>query len=124
MTVTSLVLTGTAELTSGILAGVFVSYDANLLAMTMLAIQLYSLFYLFNGINVFASAFFTVLNDGLVSAVISFLRTLLLQVAMIFLLPALFGLESIWLTIVVVELLALAVSVFCFVKFRKKYHYA
>lgn len=124
MTVTSLVLTGTAELTSGILAGVFVSYDANLLAMTMLAIQLYLLSYLFNGINVFASAFFTVLNDGLVSAVISFLRTLLLQVAMIFLLPALFGLESIWLTIVVVELLALAVSVFCFVKFRKKYHYA
>ncbi|MBQ8278881.1 MAG: MATE family efflux transporter [Roseburia sp.] len=123
MSVTSVILTGAAELTSGILAGVFVSYDAELLAMTTLAIQLYSISYLFNGINVFSSAFFTALNDGLVSAVISFLRTLVFQVVMIFLLPALLGLEGIWLSIVAAEILALVVSVFCFVKFRKKYHY-
>ena len=123
MAVTSVVLTIAAELTSGILAGVFVSYDADLLAMTTLAIQLYSISYLFNGINVFASAFFTALNDGLVSAAISFLRTLVFQIVMIFLLPVLLGLEGIWLAIVVTEVLALVVSVICFVKFRKKYHY-
>lgn len=123
ISVASVVLTGAAELTSGILAGVFVSYDAELLAMTTLAIRLYSISYLFNGINVFASAFFTALNDGLVSAVISFLRTLLFQVAMIFLLPVLLGLEGIWLAIVAAEILALFVSMFCFVKYRKKYHY-
>ena len=92
--------------------------------MTTLAIQLYSISYLVNGINIFASAFFTALNDGLVSALISFLRTLVFQVVMIFLLPALFGLQGIWLAIVAAEILALWVSIFCFAKFRKKYHYA
>jgi len=124
MGVTSVVLTGVAELTSSILAGVFVAYDVELLAMTTLAIRLYSISYLFNGINIFASAFFTALNDGLVSAAISFLRTLVFQIVMIFLLPALLGLEGIWLAIVAAEILALGVSVFCFAKFRKKYHYA
>ena len=123
MVIASVVLTGVAELTAGILASVFVSYDAELLAMTTVAIRLYSLSYIFNGVNIFASAFFTALNDGLVSAAISFLRTLLFQVVMILLLPMLFGLEGIWLSIVVAELLALGVSLFCFVKFRKKYHY-
>lgn len=122
--VASLVLTGAAELSAGILAGIFVSYDAGLLEMTTLAIQLYSISYLVNGINIFASAFFTALNDGLVSALISFLRTLVFQVVMIFLLPALFGLQGIWLAIVAAEILALWVSIFCFAKFRKKYHYA
>lgn len=123
MIVTSLVLTTAAELSSGVLAGVFVSYDAKLLEMTTTAIRLYSLSYLFNGINVFASAFFTALNDGLVSAAISFLRTLVFQIVMIFLLPVLWGLEGIWLAIVAAELLALFVSAFCLIKFRKKYHY-
>lgn len=121
--VASVVLTGAAELTAGVLAGIFVSYDAELLAMTTLAIRLYSLSYIFSGINIFASAFFTALNDGLVSAMISFLRTLLFQIVMIFLLPVILGLEGIWSAIVAAELLALGVSLFCFTKFGKKYHY-
>lgn len=116
-------LTAVAELSSGLLAGIFVSYDAELLAMTTTAIRLYSLSYLVSGINIFASAFFTALNDGLVSAVISFLRTLVFQIIMIFLLPALFGLEGIWLSILAAEVLGLIVSVFCFKKYAKKYHY-
>lgn len=123
MIVASVVLTVTAELTAGTLASIFVAYDASLLVMTTVAIQLYSLSYIFNGVNIFASAFFTALNDGLVSAAISFLRTLLFQVVMIFLLPVLFGLEGIWLAIVAAEVMALVVSLFCFKKFGKKYHY-
>ena len=122
--VASIALTGVAEITSDMLAGVFVSYDANLLEMTAIAVRLYSLSYLFSGINILASGIFTAFNDGLVSAVISFLRTLLFQVVMVLLLPMLFGLNGIWLAIVVAEIMALAVSVFCFVKYRKKYHYA
>lgn len=124
VSVTSIVLTGVAELTANTLASIFVAYDAKLLAMTVLAIRLYSISYLVSGINIFASAFFTALNDGLVSAAISFLRTLVFQIIMVFLLPALFGLEGIWLAIVVAEGLALAISIFCFVIFRRKYHYA
>ena len=116
-------LTAMAELSSGLLAGIFVSYDAGLFAMTATAIRLYSLSYLVSGINIFASAFFTALNDGLVSAVISFLRTLVFQIIMIFLLPALFGLEGIWISVLAAEVLGLAVSVFCFKKYAKKYHY-
>ena len=123
MSLTSVILTLAAEMTAGILAGVFVSYDDKLLAMTKLAIQMYSISYLFNCINVFASAFFTALNDGAVSALISFLRTLAFQVVMIFLLPALLGLEGIWLAIVAAEFFALLVSIVCFVKNGKRYHY-
>lgn len=119
----SVMLTGTAEILAGQLAAIFVSYDPQLFAMTTLALRLYSISYLFSGINIFASAFFTALNDGMISALISFLRTLLFQVVMIFVLPAIFGLEGIWLAIVVAELMALAISAFCFKKFGKKYHY-
>ena len=96
---------------------------AVILAGATLALRLYSISYLFSGINIFASAFFTALNDGMISALISFLRTLLFQVVMIFVLPAIFGLEGIWLAIVVAELMALAISAFCFKKFGEKYHY-
>ena len=123
MVVAAVLLTVAAELTAGILAGIFVGYNAELLTMTTVAIQLYSISYLINGVNIFASAFFTALNDGLVSAFISFLRTLVFQVVMIFLLPAWLGLEGIWLAIVVAEGLAFIVSVCCYIKFGKKYHY-
>ena len=119
----AIVLTSVAELTADILAGIFVSYDVKLFEMTALAIRLYSLSYIVSGVNIFASAFFTALNDGLISALLSFLRTLLFQVVMIFLLPLFLGLEGIWLAIVAAEIMALMVSVFCFKKFGKKYHY-
>lgn len=119
----AVVLTVAAEFLSGILAGIFVSYDKELLAMTVTAIQIYSLSYFVSGFNIFGSAFFTALNNGAVSALISFLRTLLFQVVMIFLLPAVWGLNGIWFAVVAAELLALIVTVICFVANQKKYHY-
>ncbi len=119
----AVVLTIAAELLSGVLAGIFVSYDKELLAMTVTAIQIYSLSYFVSGFNVFGSAFFTALNNGAVSALISFLRTLVFQVVMILLLPALWGLNGIWFAVVAAELLALIVTVICFVANQKKYHY-
>lgn len=119
----SVVLTGVAELLSGGLAGIFVSYDRDLLAMTTWAIRLYSISFLMNGVNIFGSAFFTALNDGRVSALISFLRTMLFQVSTILIMPLIWGLDGIWLAIVAAEVLALAVTVVCFAVNRKKYQY-
>lgn len=121
--VASVVMTFVAELLSGVLAGIFVSYDEGLMEMTTMAIRLYSLSYIISGFNVFGSAFFTALNNGVVSALISFLRTLLFQVAMILILPELIGLNGIWLAIVAAELLALVVTIICLVKNRSRYHY-
>lgn len=112
-----------AELTAPVLAKIFVGYDAKLFELTKTAFRLYSISFLIIGINIFSSAFFTALNNGAVSAGISFSRTLLFQVASILLLPLLFGINGIWLSITVAELMALAVSVICFTSNRKKYGY-
>lgn len=119
----SLVMTALAEMLSGVLAGIFVSYDKELLDMTIVAIRLYSLSYLISGLNIFGSAFFTALNNGLVSAIISFLRTLVFQLIMILVLPLFWELNGIWLSIVAAELMALVVTVVCFCANRKKYGY-
>lgn len=121
--VTSVVMTGIAEVSSRLLASIFVSYDANLLDITTNAIMLFSISYIISGFNIFASSFFTALNDGVVSAAISFLKTLLFQIVMIFLLPVIWGVNGIWLAVVVAEVLALIVSgAFLIIK-RKKYQY-
>ncbi len=112
-----------AELTAPVLAKIFVGYDEKLFELTKTAFMLYSISFLIIGINIFSSAFFTALNNGAVSAGISFSRTLLFQVASILLLPLLFGINGIWLSITVAELMALAVSVICFTSNRKKYGY-
>ena len=119
----ALFMTGIAEALSGLMAGVFVSYDKQLLAMTTNAIRLYSLSYLLSGFNIFGSAFFTALNNGMVSAAISFFRTLFFQVVMILALPLVMGLNGIWLSMTAAEIPALAVTVVCLYKNRKKYHY-
>ncbi len=121
--VTSFVMTILAELLSKLLARVFVSYDANLLTMTTTAIRLFALSYFISGFNIFSSSFFTALNNGIVSVIISFLRTLLFQVVMIFILPLLWGLNGIWLAVVFAEILALFVSSAFLISNRKKYQY-
>lgn len=119
----SVTMTLLAELLSRPLASIFVSYDKNLLDMTTTAIRLFSLSYFISGFNIFASAFFTALNNGFVSALISFMRTLVFQLAMIIILPILFKLNGVWLAVVVAEILALFVSIICFKINRKKYEY-
>lgn len=123
LAITSVVMTLTAELLSKPLASIFVSYDVDLLTMTTTAIRIFAISYLISGINIFASSFFTALNNGLVSAVISFLRTLVFQITMIFVLPLIWGLNGIWLAVVVAEVLALVVSGVFFVRNRGKYEY-
>ena len=122
--VTSVVMTVLAELFAKPLSAIFVNYNSNLLDMTVNAVRLFSLSYLISGINIFASSFFTALNNGFVSATISFLRTLLFQVAFVFILPAIWGLNGIWLAVVVAEVLALFVSLAFLFANRKKYAYA
>lgn len=123
LTITSVVMTAIGELLAKPLASIFVSYDANLVDMTTNAIRIFSISYLISGINIFASSFFTALNNGVVSAAISFLRTLLFQIAMIFILPLIWNLNGIWLAVVFAEVLALIVSIIFLVANRKKYQY-
>ena len=113
-----------AEALAQPLTQIFVGYDAGLYAMTLRGFRLYSVSFLITGINIFGSSFFTALNNGVVSAAISFLRTLVFQVAVVLVLPAIFGLDGIWFAITAAELLALAVTILFFVLKRKEYHYA
>lgn len=117
------VMTGLAEISAKLLASIFVSYQPELLEMTTRAIRLFAISYLISGFNIFASSFFTALNNGLVSAIISFSRTLLFQVVAIFVLPLILGLDGIWLAIVFAEIFALVVSSMFLIWNRKKYHY-
>lgn len=102
----------------------FVGYDAELLALTTRALRLYAISYMLAGFNIFGSSFFTALNNGNVSAAISILRLFGFQSLAVFLLPALIGLNGIWLAAPFAELLTLAVTIFFFLKMRSRYHYA
>ncbi|MDO5547173.1 MAG: MATE family efflux transporter [Eubacteriales bacterium] len=112
-----------AEILAKPLSMMFVGYDQDLLEMTMRAFLLYSFSFLVSGFNIFGSSFFTALNDGLTSALISFLRTLLFQVAAVLLLPLFLQLDGIWLAVVAAEIMALLVTICFLLAKRKKYHY-
>lgn len=120
----SVVLTGLAMMLAKPLAMIFVAYDAELLELTKRALTIYSLAFLMLGFNIFASSFFTALNDGLTSALISFGRTLVFQVASVLLLPLIFDVDGIWAAVILAEGLALILSAACVIRNRKKYGYA
>lgn len=113
-----------AELLSYPMTRVFVGYDPDLFAMTCRGFRLYALSFLLSGTNIWGSGFFTALGDGGVSALISFLRTLLFQVSMVLLLPVFLKLDGVWMAIVAAESLALFVTAVFLTRKRKKYHYA
>lgn len=113
-----------AHLIARPLAAIFVGYDADLFSMTQNGFRIYCIAYLINGFNIYGSSFFTALNNGLISAAISFLRTLVFQLAAVLLLPLLLGINGIWSAVAVAELLTLGLTVTFFVRNRKKYHYA
>lgn len=121
--VSSVVMTLIAEIIAGYLAGIFVSYDNNLLELTTEAIRIYAVSYLISGVNIFASSFFTALNNGVVSAVISFMRMFVFQIVMILLLPVVLGISGIWTAVIAAEVLSVVISVMFLVKNRKKYSY-
>ncbi len=112
-----------AELSARPLAKIFVGYDIELMTLTTSGFKIFALSFLFMGFAIFSSGFFTALNDGVTSALISFLRTLVFQVAAVLLLPLIWEIDGVWISIVVAEVMAVVISaVFLFVK-RKKYRY-
>ena len=116
MTVSGFVLSDT-------IAQIFVGYDAGLKELTVHAFQLCSFAFLIIGVNIYASSFFTALNDGAVSAAISFLRSLVFQVLVIMVLPILMGVEGIWYSLLVAEICSLLVTLFFLAANKKKYQY-
>ena len=112
-----------AELFASPLSRIFVGYDEELLELTVSGFRIFALSFLFMGYAIFGSGFFTALNDGVTSAIISFLRTLVFQVAAVLLLPALIGIDGIWYSIVVAEFMAVLLSSFFIVVKRNKFHY-
>ncbi len=108
---------------SGPLAHVFVGYDVALMELTRHGFAIYSLSFAVMGMNIYGSAFFTALGDGLVSTLISFLRTLVFQLASVLVLPVFFKADGIWMAVVISEVLALSVTVMLLFKKRSTYHY-
>lgn len=123
MLVGGLLMTIFAEVLARPLAGIFVGYDAKLFAMTVHAFRVFAFSFFLAGMNIFASSFFTALNNGGVSATISFLRTLVFQMLSVLILPVFFGIDGIWWAITVAEVLACLVSGIFLVTLRRKYHY-
>ncbi len=112
-----------AELLARPLSMLFVGYDAELLNMTLRAFFIYSFSFLLSGFSIFGSSFFTALNDGLISALISFLRTLVFQSLAVLIFPLFLELDGIWLSIVAAEFLSVFVAAAFLIAKRKKYHY-
>jgi len=124
ITLSGIVLMITAFIGSNPLAKVFVGYDQELFELTARGFKFYAVSFLLCGFSIFGSAFFTALNNGLISAVISFLRTVVFQVAAVLILPIFLGIDGVWSAISVAEFLALIVTIILLVKFKNKYHYA
>ncbi|MBQ2794714.1 MAG: MATE family efflux transporter [Oscillospiraceae bacterium] len=110
-------------LLADVLSGIFVGYDQVLFEMTKRAVIISAVAFIFIGLNIFGSGFFTALNNGLISAAISFLRTVVFQVAAVMILPEFWEIDGIWWSMVVSEVLSFAVTMLCLVKYRKRYHY-
>lgn len=121
--VAGVAMLASSELLAEPLAKIFVGYDAGLLALTTHGMKLYCISFILSGFNIFGSAFFTALNNGTVSAAISFLRTLLFQVVSILTLPLIIGVDGIWLAVVAAEAMALVCTAGFIVWGRRKYGY-
>lgn len=114
---------GAAEFLGRPLAQLFVGYDAGLMELTVRGFLIYSFSFLFSGIAIFGSAFFTALNDGLTSAAIAFLRSLVFEIAAVLVFPLIWGVDGIWGSIVGAELRAAAVTLVFLAAKRKRYQY-
>ena len=117
----SMLLAG--ELLAVPLTKLFVGYDQELMELTVSGFRIFAVSFLFMGYAIYGSCFFTALNDGLTSAIISFLRTLVFQIVAVLLLPIIFGINGIWYSIIVAEYMAMALTVVFVLAKRKKYHY-
>lgn len=121
--ISSLAMLGFSEVMAEPLSRIFVGYDPALYEMTVHGFRIFSFQFLFAGVSIFASSFFTALSNGGVSAMISFLRTLVFQTAAILILPLIWKLDGIWISIVAAELVSFVVSLIYIAAKRKKYGY-
>ena len=121
--IASVIMVLTAELLATPFSKIFVGYNKDLLEITKNAMRISSFCFLFSGLGIFISSFFTALNDGITSAIISFLRTLVFQAASILLLPLIFDVSGIWLSVVIADLLAAVFGVLFLIIKKKKYNY-
>ena len=112
-----------SQLLASPISEIFVGYDPALKELTLRGFRIFSFSFLFAGIAIYGSSFFTALNNGLVSAVISFLRTLVFEISAVLLLPIWWGIDGIWWSIAVAEAMAVAVTLVCLALNRKKYGY-
>ena len=121
---TTVVMAVAGQLLNSTLAGLFVGYDPELMAMTVGGFRIFAISFLFGGWNIFGSAFFTALGDGRVALTLSATRTLILKCGAILTLSTFFGLPGVWWSNVVAEFLAAGIVVVFFVRKRGTYHYA
>ncbi len=119
----SLVMFLLAEVFAYPFSYIFVGYDKTLMDMTLRGFLIFSFSFLFAGFAIFGSGFFTALNDGLTSALISFLRTLVFQIAAVLILPLIWELDGIWISIVAAEVMALIITMIFIILKREKYKY-
>lgn len=112
-----------ATVFADVLSGLFVGYDAELYRLTVRGFHLYAISFLLCGFNIYGSSFFTALNNGMVSAAISFLRTVVFEVAAVLILPLFFGLDGVWCAITVAELASILITIGAFSALRKRYQY-
>lgn len=123
MSFLGIVLAFVAFSLSSVLAKIFVGYDKELLALTIHAFKLFSLSFIFAGLNIYTSSFFTALNNGVISAAVSFIRTLIFQMAFVLFLPMILGTDGIWISSIAAEVAAFIVSFIFLVIERKEYQY-
>lgn len=124
LSIEGILLSGLAQALAIPIAKLFVGYDAELFNLTVKAFRMFSFAFIFSGIAIFSSGFFTALNNGLVSAILSFLRALVFQIAFIFILPKLFGVDGLWWVMFATETSAFILAAIFFFAYRKRYHYA
>ncbi len=123
MSVCSVFMLLLSQLLASPLSEIFVGYDPALKELTLRGFRIFSFSFLFAGVAIYGSSFFTALNNGAVSAVISFLRTLVFEISAVLLLPIWWGVDGIWASITVAEALAVAVTLICLALNRKRYGY-
>ena len=123
ISVCGVLMTALSEALAVPLARIFVSYDEDLLAMTVRGFRIFSVAFLVTGYGVFGSALFTALNNGLVSAILSFMRTIAFYIIAILIFPLFWGLDGVWVSTVFAEIAAMIVSAVFVIAYRKKYGY-
>lgn len=112
-----------AQLLAGTLARIYVGYDQALLTLTARAFHIFTMAFILSGINIFTSSFFTALNNGPISALISFMRSLVFELLSVLILPLIFGIDGIWSAISVAEIMAFIMSMSFMLKYKSKYNY-